>query len=45
MLNEDKTFKSKEEIEKIYKEKNIDLSKTIINTCGSGMTASVNLVA
>jgi 3-mercaptopyruvate sulfurtransferase SseA len=49
LLNEDSSFKSTSELETIYKEKGVDVdalaSKFIINSCGSGVTACVNLVA
>ena len=38
---EKNTFKSKEELKKIFIENNIDISKPIVFTCGSGMTACV----
>lgn len=49
LLNADYSFKSKEELESVYQESGVDVeslgSKLIINTCGSGVTACVNLVA
>ena len=33
---EEQTFKSKEEILKLFKEKSIDLEKPFVATCGSG---------
>ncbi len=39
--SETNTFKSKEELKKIFIENNIDISKPIVFTCGSGMTACV----
>ena len=39
--SEKNTFKSKEELKKIFIENNIDISKPIVFTCGSGMTACV----
>ena len=45
MLNSDNTFKSNEELRTIFEEKGVDLTKHIVNTCGSGMTASVNFMA
>ena len=38
---ETNTFKSKEELSKIFIKNNIDISKPIVFTCGSGMTACV----
>ena len=39
--SEKNTFKSKEELKKIFIKNNIDISKPIVFTCGSGMTACV----
>ena len=39
--SEKNTFKSKEELKKIFIENNIDISKPIVFTCGSGITACV----
>ena len=39
--SDNNTFKSKEELSKIFAENNIDISKPIVFTCGSGMTACV----
>jgi len=39
--SDNNTFKSKEELSKIFIENNIDISKPIVFTCGSGMTACV----
>ena len=39
--SETNTFKSKDELSKIFIENNIDISKPIVFTCGSGMTACV----
>lgn len=41
VLNEDFTYKSKEDIIQQFKQSNIDTSKEIVGTCGSGVTASV----
>ena len=38
---ETNTFKSKEELSKIFIKNNIDITKPIVFTCGSGMTACV----
>ena len=35
------TFKKKDELNKIFVQNNVDLSKPIVFTCGSGMTACV----
>ncbi|HRW30968.1 MAG TPA: sulfurtransferase, partial [Emcibacteraceae bacterium] len=45
LLNEDRTFKSKNELKKIFVENGVDLSKPIVTTCGSGITACVLLFA
>ncbi len=39
--SDNNTFKSKEELSKIFINNNIDISKPIVFTCGSGMTACV----
>ena len=39
--SDNNTFKSKEELSKIFIKNNIDISKPIVFTCGSGMTACV----
>jgi len=41
LLNEDGTFKSNDDIMKIFTDKGIDINKDIVNTCGSGVTACV----
>ena len=41
LFNEDKTFKSKEELEKYFKQKNVDISSEIVTSCGSGITACI----
>jgi len=42
-LNEDKTFKSKEQIEQLMKELNINTNtKDIINYCAIGMSACIS---
>ena len=41
LVNEDGTFKLNEELQEIFKSTGVDLSKPIINTCGSGVTACV----
>ena len=38
---ETNTFKSKDELSKIFIKNNIDITKPIVFTCGSGMTACV----
>ena len=46
LYNPDKTFKSPEEIRKIYEKIGIDFNENVnvINSCGSGMTACINLL-
>ena len=45
LINEDKTFVSKEEISKKFKSFNFDHNKNIVFSCGSGVTASVLALA
>lgn len=45
LLAEDGTFKSKDEIRKLFDEAGVDPSKPLVTTCGSGVTASVLLFA
>ena len=45
LINEDKTFISKDEISKKFKSFNFDLNKNIVFSCGSGVTASVLALA
>jgi len=39
VINEDRTFKSPEEVRAIFEAAGVDLSKPIATTCGSGVTA------
>ena len=39
--SEENTFKTKEELIKIFSRNEIDITKPIVFTCGSGMTACV----
>ena len=39
--SETNTFKSKDELSKIFIKNNIDITRPIVFTCGSGMTACV----
>jgi thiosulfate/3-mercaptopyruvate sulfurtransferase len=39
--NPDKTLKKKEDLEKLFKDKNIDLERPIITSCRTGMSASL----
>ena len=41
LINSDRTFKKKDELEIIFKKNKVDLSKTLAFTCGSGITACV----
>ncbi len=41
LLNEDRTFKNKEDLIKIFDENEIDKDKDIAFTCGSGVTACI----
>lgn len=41
LLNPDGTLKDREEIRKIFEARGVDLSKPVITTCGSGVTAAI----
>jgi thiosulfate/3-mercaptopyruvate sulfurtransferase len=45
VLNPDGTFKSPDDLRAAFTEAGIDLSRPVITTCGSGVTASVLLFA
>ena len=45
LYNSDGTFKSKDELKKVFAEAGVDLGKPVVTTCGSGVTASVVLFA
>ena len=45
LLNDDKTMKNPEETRAIFETAGIDLSKPVITTCGSGVTAAVLALA
>lgn len=45
LVNEDWTFKTKPELEEIFKKSGVDVSKEVITMCGSGLTASMINVA
>ncbi|MCP5382147.1 MAG: 3-mercaptopyruvate sulfurtransferase [Kordiimonadaceae bacterium] len=45
LLNEDGTYKSRNELKKIFVENGVDLNKPIVTSCGSGITACVLLFA
>lgn len=41
LLNEDKTYKSDDEMRQLIKQAGIDLQKPIVTSCGSGVTACI----
>jgi thiosulfate/3-mercaptopyruvate sulfurtransferase len=41
LLNADKTMKSPEELRRIFEDAGVDLSKPIVTSCGSGVTAAI----
>ena len=41
VINEDGTLKSEEDLKALFASQGVDLSKTTVNTCGSGMTAAI----
>lgn len=45
LLNDDKMFKSPEELKEIFLNSGVDLEKPVVTSCGSGMTACVLLFA
>ena len=45
LLNDDGTMKSNDELHTIFNTQGVDLKKTIITSCGSGVTASVIMLA
>lgn len=45
LLNEDRTMKSPEECRAIFEAAGVDLSKPVITTCGSGVTAAILALA
>jgi thiosulfate/3-mercaptopyruvate sulfurtransferase len=45
LLNEDKTMKSPEECRALFQAAGVDLSKPVITSCGSGVTAAVLCLA
>lgn len=45
LLSEDGTYKGRDELKKIFVENGVDLSKPIVTSCGSGITACVLLFA
>jgi thiosulfate/3-mercaptopyruvate sulfurtransferase len=45
LLNPDGTFKSSEELGKLFKSVGIDVARPVVTTCGSGVTASMLALA
>lgn len=45
LLNEDGTLKSAPELERLFADAGVDLSKPVVTSCGSGITASVLALA
>ena len=45
LLNPDGTFKSTDELAKLFKDAGIDVKKPVVTTCGSGVTASMLALA
>lgn len=45
LLNPDGTYKSPDEIKKLFSDVGIDVSKPVVTTCGSGVTASMLALA
>lgn len=45
LTNEDGTLKSQDELKKLFAARNIDLAKPIATTCGSGITAAIEMLA
>lgn len=41
LLNDDHTFKSPDELEKLFRAHHVDFDKRIITSCGSGVTAAI----
>jgi len=41
----DGTLKPKDELAQIFAERGVDLDKPIVTTCGSGITAAIDLLA
>ena len=44
-MNADGTFKSPAELGELFKKAGIDVSKSVVTTCGSGVTASMLALA
>ena len=45
LIRENGTFKSPDELRALFKQRNIDLVKPIVTTCGSGITAAIEMLA
>jgi thiosulfate/3-mercaptopyruvate sulfurtransferase len=45
LINKDGTLKSPSQLEKLFEEAGVDLSKPVVTSCGSGITASVLALA
>jgi thiosulfate/3-mercaptopyruvate sulfurtransferase len=45
IIREDGTLKSPEELRTIFKTRGVDLAKPIVTTCGSGITAAIEMLA
>lgn len=45
LLNDDGTMKSPEALRKVFEDAGVDLSKPVITTCGSGVTAAILYLA
>jgi thiosulfate/3-mercaptopyruvate sulfurtransferase len=45
LVRGDGTLKSPDELRAIFKERGIDLAKPIVTTCGSGITAAIEMLA
>ena len=41
LLNDDQTMKSPEELRAVFEAKGVDLTRPVISTCGSGVTAAI----
>jgi thiosulfate/3-mercaptopyruvate sulfurtransferase len=45
LIRDDGTLKSPEELRMIFKARGVDLTKPIVTTCGSGITAAIEMLA
>ena len=45
LTREDGTLKSREELREIFRTRGVDLAKPIVTTCGSGITAAIEMLA